>query len=496
MNKSLRPIYEGGRETVSTDFTARELASAITQGNVKAVNALEYYLTRINRYNGAVNSVVIINPEALAQAAEIDRKIQAGEPIGPLAGVPFLVKDTYKTEGIRTASGGEGPAKKLRKYIPAEDAEIVAKLKSLGAILIGKTATPTLAMDMQTRAFHGTTNNPYDLSKTPGGSSGGCAASMAMDFAMFSVGSDAGGSGRVPAAFCSVDGHKVSRDLVDRGIVTDVGHIPPLPGLHRTIDLGAPAILARRVEDIQYVMEALGAPVAQDNNHIRLGYLDSNILEPQVHTIIAIQQLLEDLISKKIVSFRDPKELRRVDPLSIARVFGETFGKQVRQSLAALPVPFNKIAPHGMASGYTRQIEKAGGRFGRIESGFLDGLKGRITDEEIDGNRANVKAVFTEIWKQVDAIIMPTAAIDPFTHRPQFTNVHETESYFDATMGYTAVANVIGAAATQISWESPVHSRATSFQIMAPTDAVALQVARQIEAMWPMERDVNSPDIS
>jgi amidase len=133
----------------------------------------------------------------------------------------MTVKDVFETDGLRTTAGSP----ELSEYVPDRDAVIVRRFKAAGAVIFGKTNTPFLASDGQTyNNVFGTTINPWDLSRTPGGSSGGCAAAVATGLTSLSVGSDIGGSLRVPACFCGILGHKSTF-----GLVPTRGHIPPIP---------------------------------------------------------------------------------------------------------------------------------------------------------------------------------------------------------------------------------------------------------------------------
>ena len=224
-----------------TRMPARELAGLIRAREVSPVEAVEAYLRRIESVNPALNAVVTLAPDALEHARESEAAVMRGEPLGLLHGVPLTVKDTIDVRGLRTTCGSRVRA----EYVPEEDAPAVARLRAAGAIILGKTNCPEFALDYTSEnPLFGRTNNPHDLERTPGGSSGGCAAAVAACLTAASLGSDLAGSIRIPAHFCGVAGLKPTAGRVPGG-----GHTPPMSGLH---SLGATlGPLARAVEDLE-----------------------------------------------------------------------------------------------------------------------------------------------------------------------------------------------------------------------------------------------------
>jgi amidase len=188
------------------ELSAVELASAIRERSVSCREAVEAYLDRIQRHNPALNAVVTVDAErARARAIEADRAIERGESWGPLHGVAITVKDAFETAGVRTTAGYPPFA----QHVPTSDAPVVARLLRAGAILLGKTNLPPLASGNQTtNPIFGRTNNPWDLARTPGGSSGGSAVAIAAGLSALELGSDVGGSIRGPAHLCGIYGLK------------------------------------------------------------------------------------------------------------------------------------------------------------------------------------------------------------------------------------------------------------------------------------------------
>lgn len=235
--------------------SATQLAAAIRRKQVGSRELLEHYAARIGRFNPAINAVVTLDLErARTQADSADAAVARGEYGGPLHGVPITIKDTLETAGIRTTAGAEVHA----EHVPQTDAAAVARLRAAGAVIIGKTNTPTFAMDVQTfNPLFGTTNNPWDLSRTPGGSSGGAAAAIAAGLSALELGSDIGGSIRTPAHFCGVYGHKPTH-----GIIEMRGHIPGPPGTLSEADIGVLGPLARSAADLALALDVLAGPEA------------------------------------------------------------------------------------------------------------------------------------------------------------------------------------------------------------------------------------------
>ena len=226
-----------------------ELAAAIRSRPVEAREVVELYLSRIERHNGALNAVCTLDAAgARKRARGADEALKRGETWGPLHGVPMTIKDAIETAGVRT-TGGHPP---LRDYIPTKDASAVARLKRAGAILLGKTNVPPLSADYRAdNEIFGRTNNPWNLARTPGGSSGGAAATVAAGLTGFDVGSDLAGSVRTPAHFCGLFGLKPTERRVP-----NTGHIPEAPGLPRAVrHMNVLGPLARSVDDLAHAYE-------------------------------------------------------------------------------------------------------------------------------------------------------------------------------------------------------------------------------------------------
>jgi amidase len=233
--------------------SVRELARRIRLRELSSVELLEAMLKRIDEVNGRLNAVVVLAADrAREEAKRADAALARGELLGPLHGVPLTVKEAWEVAGMRTTSG----AKRWKDHVPQRDATVMKRLRGAGAIIVGKTNVPTYCADWQTfNDLYGTTNNPWDVTRTPGGSSGGAAAAVAAGLTPVEVGSDIAGSIRLPSAFCGLFGHKVTFDLIPMH-----GHLPPVPGAAATPDLGVAGPIARNADDLAFLLPILAGP--------------------------------------------------------------------------------------------------------------------------------------------------------------------------------------------------------------------------------------------
>jgi amidase len=227
---------------------AVDLARMIRDKEVSASEVMTAFLSQIEQVNPKVNAVCsFIGEEAALSAAEkADEKLAKGEPAGPLHGLPHAVKDLALTDGIRTTFG----SRIYKDFIPGEDALFVERLKQSGAIIIGKTNTPEFGAGSQTfNEVFGATRNPYDLSKTCGGSSGGAAVALACGMLPLADGSDLGGSLRNPASFCNVVGFRPSP-----------GRVPSHPVMLAWNTLAVEGPMARTVQDVALLLSVMAGP--------------------------------------------------------------------------------------------------------------------------------------------------------------------------------------------------------------------------------------------
>ena len=232
---------------------ATELLAAIRSREISSLELLEHYLERVDRLNPAINALVTFDIEgARAAAVAADEATVAGVDLGPLHGLPCTMKDAIATAGILTTGG----ATELADNVPVEDASVVRRLKSAGAYVFAKSNLPRWSGDMQAyNDLFGTTNNPWDLSRGPGGSSGGAAAAVSSGMSPFDIGTDIGGSIRGPAHLSGICGHKPSF-----GVVSALGYIDhPTAGLTEP-DVNVLGPLTRTVDDLQLIFDVIAGP--------------------------------------------------------------------------------------------------------------------------------------------------------------------------------------------------------------------------------------------
>ena len=235
------------------------LAAAIRAGRVSATQVLEAHLAQIDAHNPALNAVVtIVANQARERARDADDALARGQVWGPLHGVPFTLKDAHATAGVRTTVGFPP----LADQVPREDGTVAARLKAAGGILLGKTNVAEMLGDpgQSSNPIFGRTNNPWDVERTPGGSSGGAAAALASGMTPFEVGTDLAGSIRIPAHFCGLFGLKPTERRVSlNGVVPDPRETPRSVRIMSSI-----GPMARTVEDLGLIFSIIAGPDGRD----------------------------------------------------------------------------------------------------------------------------------------------------------------------------------------------------------------------------------------
>lgn len=278
-------------------------AQLIRDKKLSSEELVAAHLKRIDQINPKINAVVALAGNALEQARLADKALASGNLLGPLHGVPMTIKDCFDTEGVVSTWGTMG----RKNFVPEKDATVVKRLKEAGAILLGKTNTPEFTLSFETHNnIYGFTNNPHDLTRSPGGSSGGAAAAIAAGLIPFDIGTDYGGSVRVPSHCCGIVGIKPTSGSVPRtglclppGMLTDpLSHVGPL---------------ARRVEDLRLLLGIIWGPDAIDTRISDVAYpgslksglkglkcavmTDNGSISPDSETIAAVEmagKILED----------------------------------------------------------------------------------------------------------------------------------------------------------------------------------------------------------
>lgn len=237
--------------TTNPYATARDMLADLAAKRVSARELLEAHVARRDALHEQLNAVVATDLDrAMAEAASIDEARARGETLGVLAGLPMTIKDGYDVRGLPATAGNPAFANRAKD---CADSELAARTRNEGAVVWGKTNVPFMLADFQSyNAIYGTTNNPYDLARTPGGSSGGAAAALATGITPLEIGSDIGGSLRHPANFCGVCSLKPTW-----GVLPMRGHVPPPPGFDADLDLGVGGPMARNTGDLKLLWDVL-----------------------------------------------------------------------------------------------------------------------------------------------------------------------------------------------------------------------------------------------
>jgi amidase len=247
-------------------LSASEILSMVREGSLSVQKLVSDLLERIDEVNSKINGLVHFDrEEIISQAKRADGTLSSGKDVGPLHGLPITIKDNIETAGLVTTGGIKG----RERYVPSFDASVVQRLKPAGAIIVGKTNCPAFCAGFETENdIYGRTNNPYNLTKRVGSSSGGEAALVAAGGSYIGIGSDTGGSIKWPASFCGVCGL-----IPTFGRVPRTGTIPPYLGFLETTQIGP---LARTVEDLVLILPVIMGPDNWDSKCVPMPFHDPN----------------------------------------------------------------------------------------------------------------------------------------------------------------------------------------------------------------------------
>ncbi len=348
--------------------SATKMAEAIRCKDISAVELLTAVVAAIEKYNPSINAVVQLDTErAMQQAQRMDDMLAKGLLLGPFHGVPFTVKDVYNTEGIITSLGTLG----LREHVPTHDATLIQRLKTAGGILVGKTNVPELCTAAETtNLVYGTTNNPYDLKRTPGGSSGGEAAIIATGASPFGIGSDLGGSLRIPAHYCGI---ATIRPTIGRvACALDIKGNSQY-GIRTAAEarLAVDGPMSRHVEDLLPLLGLISGsdgidPHAEDvplrNSHdidieqLNIGYfLDNGVVTPNLDITHSIQNAVNSLTDNGVkITEAQPTFMHEVAEV-IVQLFAAT---QAAQTLEAALLAFNTKQPSDLLHKYLDRLRR------------------------------------------------------------------------------------------------------------------------------------------
>jgi amidase len=466
--------------------TATDLALAIREREVSAVEVLEAHLEQIERHNARVNAVVTLDADAAHDRAEAaDAALARGETWGPLHGVPMTIKDWFATAGMRSTFG----LPEYAEHVPATDATAVRRLREAGAIIMGKTNVPGLGGGFFTENLvFGRTNNPWNLERTPGGSSGGAAAALAAGFVPLELGTDVAGSLRIPAHYSGV----LSLKTTARRVPTDGYYFgfPPTPTAVQHMNVAGP--LARSVEDLELALRIIAGPAS--------GQWD---VPP--------------------VSLDAPPDTSRPLPrLAWTDSLGVPVGADTRRALAALTdklaslgYPIEQTVPNGFEAD---ALGEAWGAIAPVEFGTLpppealDAVGGETPDEPLmrgmqrvateglpaylDGlaERERFIGILEEFLSRWDALLCPVSLGPAIPHLPPGTPIEvdgRAERYWTAGVAYTVPFNLTGNPVVTLPLPRSSEGLPIGVQVVGKRwgEIPLLAIARQLsEIIGPFQR--------
>ena len=470
---------------------AVDLVNAIKSRKIRSTDLLEHYIERMERFNPQINAIVAIDLDnARKQSRKADEALDRGEDWGVLHGLPMTIKDSYEVKGMPCTAGSPD----LKDYQPAENALVVEKLVNEGAIIFGKTNLPLFGGDLQSyNEVYGQTNNPWNLERVPGGSSGGAAAALAAGLTGLEMGSDIGGSIRNPSHFCGVFGHKPTF-----GIVPLMGHIPPLPGTFpgeyiTNIDLLVAGPMARSAKDLELVMDLITAPKCpmntawkinlppargKDLQDFKIGvWLDDQSYPTDANVLDCLQNAVDELANAGAhIEDKRPD----IDFTRSHAVF-----TQLLQAATSAGLP-NKV--------FDRMLDEASNLSMAARGDSALSVKG-ITLLHRDWIRLNyARTMMRETWanffKAYDILLCPAVSITafPHDHTDDFfaRNLEvngEARSYFDTTIAWAGLTGMVYLPSTIAPVGPARDGLPVGLQIVAPylEDRTSLHFAGLVE---------------
>jgi len=450
-----------------------ELTEALRLRRISASELLEHVIARIEALDQRINAVVVRDFDRARDAARLAEAALARGDRRPLLGIPVSLKEPFNVAGLPTTWGFP----QFRDFLPAEDALAVSRLKRAGALIIGKTNIPTGLREFQSyNDVYGTTGNPWDLTRSPGGSSGGAAAALAAGFGPLSLGSDIGGSIRVPAHFCGVFGHKPSLGLIPlRGY-----SFPTAPAVPGQGDLAVIGPMARYASDLALSLDvlagpdearegigyqqALPAPRHAELRNFRVLVVDSHPLMPISNAVrTAIARLTERLsklgvsVAHQGASLPDLAQsarlyMRLLDAARSTRASHETFADTQRLAAALSP---NDRSLHA------------------------ERLRGTVMTHRdwlvIDAARLQLQQQWSALFREFDVVVYPSAAVPAFQQdRSEPIEARQIDidgkafPYLDAFFLWADPATTCGLPATAVPIERSATGLPIGVQIIGP----------------------------
>jgi len=394
------------------DFgSALDAAAAVRNAVISATELMQHTLRRVRRYNPGLNALVLqFEDEALEAARHADDALARGRQTGPFHGVPTTLKECFAWHRTPTTAGLEV----WRDARPERDSICAARLAQSGALVFGKTNVPVLLSDWQSyNPIYGSSNNPWDVTRTPGGSSGGSAAALAAGLGFLSIGSDIGGSIRIPSHFCGTCGHKPSVNLIP-----DEGHVPPPPGsIHLPPgELNVVGPMARYPRDLEQCVRLMAGPHGLDAKayalrlpearHQELSRFRVGAIADSQHCPVSSDQreVLEAFYARlapKVKKFSTGLP-RNLDFLTSFQSYGFLLGAVLSSGLPDENAEAMRDAP-------------TMGAFDTFRQGYF--MRHRYF-MQANARRMQVRAAWEDYFRDTDVFLMPVAMLPAFPHQP------------------------------------------------------------------------------
>src|SRR5690606_17335590 len=394
---------------------ATEQLRLLETGAISAAELLDLYLGRIDRLNSAYNLVVATDLDrARAAAKEIDSARASGDPLGPLAGLPVTIKDSYEVAGMPATCGLEP----LRDHVPERDADAVTLLREAGANVFGKTNLPAGASDWQSfNPIYGISRNPWNPDRTVGGSSGGAAGAVAAGLTAFELGSDIGGSIRIPSHFCGVFGHKPSY-----GLVPLRGHIPPPPGMLHQPELGVAGPIARSAEDLDLLLGVLAPPLPAPRRerleHFRVGVWMGG-------SAYRVDSAYRGALETRLSGLRTAgARIEEVDLPVGPQESSDTY-PQVLSAIVGAPAPHEAEAFESLADRAETGIAAKLARYMRTSLGEWFQLAEK---------REHLFRAWSSFFRDYDVLVCPAVPVVAFEHMAEGSGVHSDQLFRRVTI--------------------------------------------------------------
>lgn len=457
------------------DRSASELARLVRSREISPVEIVEDCLARVERFNPAVNAVVTLNPRALDEADELERRLVRGDEVGVLAGLPVGIKDVTPVAGLRTTYGST----LYRDHVASEDALVVQRLRAADAIVLGKTNCPEFAAGGATfNDVFGRTRNPWDPTRTAGGSTGGGAAGLATGMIALAEGTDLGGSLRIPASFCGVVGLRPS-----------VGLVPTYPAdwLWDTLQVEGP--IARTAEDVALMLQAVSGPSAQ-----------SPLAQPRdgrnfvAAVARGVSPDLRVAYCRDVARIGIDSEIEKVCGTAVRglRDLGVTV-EEIELDLSFARKPFLALRGLWFVAQMFPRLDKVD-QFGPNVAGNIRAGLATTTHDlgAAEAARTRVWYVFRELFQRFDHLLTPCMAVPPFPveqNYPETVAGKKMETYVD-WLAPTFVLSLTGLPVASVPCGLDPDGLPVGLQIVGKPqgEEAVLALASQVQHRHPIGR--------